>query len=1104
MVSQTMYRSSSDGEILADFRNSSVRSSAQKNAPPSNSKQSCEASTPPLETPYAHINAQPQDYVVVNGHPYRVTRSPRYSGNSSDQQEGRPDLFSSKEEICLLRQQLTEAEFIIGTQRMEISNQTKRIQELEIVLNNTGNCTNTVSPQAQNNSKSLRASPVQGLAARRRAESKHIITNSIDMSEGHKDCRSESNGDMDMDVISYITPTNSSSIRESLSASFSAPPSSKIDEYGQNVRSIERDHVMVSRQSPDRNLAAKEAPKGLAARLSMGPQERRKLAAAKRLKKLPKCISTVSENDNASYATSDSYKGGAYADSELDNDDATFYSSRSAKMSVLSSSSPIFKWKQKNRAALEAGSCPFLFIAHDNPQVGNTINSQISSEGFMNIMLESKDESDVTRFLVGKIIYSGDIESIEDVDLKNPRGSQFLICKDLQAIQCSVQSFPTRSRGDILEIGMDGLPKNCYIDVSSEAKLKDYLRPCKARVDVILDPSHTDTWYPYWEGRRKMAPQFRSKGVGYIRLGDDMSNYGTAFLSLDAGLTYLDYGATSIVQESKSFGTTFRGSLSSNQLTKMRTTSFNSDSDAETSRSNSGGGSRSTISSRGGRVSRPTSSNYSERSHVNKPRDIEEVRELLAKLKDDETKWNERADSLRRMYSNPACDDPSLITEVITIIMTNIKRQKNPHVLKAAVACVSVVGDSPAVQTQGVAWRSLLLETIHLLRTASKPVYEESLETLESLHGRSVSLGQLTGMIDDVLAGPRGRGTDGASNSAKVISWLDQKARVESNFLLRKSFGLPINTSTLSFDRVDAAVLFNKCRHLIMHREEATRDAVVGFVSAIIAYDIIQSTDKASLLKLLKKMEENMKSPSVSLTLMRHVSGGLSSSFAEIEKTAPRMYERIVGYTSQTLLSLISEAAESSPNMKSPRPSSRETAVTTSSNSRDSPILNTPPSNLSNSAAMQMLSNAWYECRLMLKNTPTTDLQYYQLSETVSQAPRFFSKLTYTANSQRMPIGMLLRIVLPFDEDTSSNDQSIVKARAAPTGYNIDPNSSEIVELREHAVKIRRLIRVKMADENDLKQAVTVCDLLNKFCSSLDLVSSQTEKSPSSLLQILQ
>jgi len=63
--------------------------------------------------------------------------------------------------------------------------------------------------------------------------------------------------------------------------------------------------------------------------------------------------------------------------------------------------------------------------------------------------------------------------------------------------------------------------------VSTPDKVAACLHGCSSRVDVILDPSHSQLWYPYWEGRRKMAPQFRSQGVGYLRLGDDMSRYGS-------------------------------------------------------------------------------------------------------------------------------------------------------------------------------------------------------------------------------------------------------------------------------------------------------------------------------------------------------------------------------------------------------------------------------------------------------------------------------------------------------------------------------------------------------------------------------------------------
>ena len=52
-------------------------------------------------------------------------------------------------------------------------------------------------------------------------------------------------------------------------------------------------------------------------------------------------------------------------------------------------------------------------------------------------------------------------------------------------------------------------------------------------------------WLPYWDADlppRKLAPQFRSAGVGYIRLGDDMSQNGLAFVSADGASFLSDVG----------------------------------------------------------------------------------------------------------------------------------------------------------------------------------------------------------------------------------------------------------------------------------------------------------------------------------------------------------------------------------------------------------------------------------------------------------------------------------------------------------------------------------------------------------------------------------
>jgi hypothetical protein len=144
----------------------------------------------------------------------------------------------------------------------------------------------------------------------------------------------------------------------------------------------------------------------------------------------------------------------------------------------------------------------------------------------MGIMIESKDAKGITYFLIGRIVFSGGIERIERGDPANPRGSQCLVCGSLTGYRADLKALPTRARGEIQEIDITGGGQDSVVAIDSIDKLTTFLKPCAAnRVDVILDPTHTKNWYPYWEGKRKMAPQFRSKGIGYLRLGDDMSMY---------------------------------------------------------------------------------------------------------------------------------------------------------------------------------------------------------------------------------------------------------------------------------------------------------------------------------------------------------------------------------------------------------------------------------------------------------------------------------------------------------------------------------------------------------------------------------------------------
>jgi len=65
---------------------------------------------------------------------------------------------------------------------------------------------------------------------------------------------------------------------------------------------------------------------------------------------------------------------------------------------------------------------------------------------------------------------------------------------------------------------------------------------CPGKVDLIFDPQcNMQGWYPWLdENGKKLPPMFRSNGVGYMKLGGEMSENGRHFLSADGGKTFMD------------------------------------------------------------------------------------------------------------------------------------------------------------------------------------------------------------------------------------------------------------------------------------------------------------------------------------------------------------------------------------------------------------------------------------------------------------------------------------------------------------------------------------------------------------------------------------
>ena len=75
--------------------------------------------------------------------------------------------------------------------------------------------------------------------------------------------------------------------------------------------------------------------------------------------------------------------------------------------------------------------------------------------------------------------------------------------------------------------------------------------------------------------------------------------------------------------------------------------------------------------------------------------------------------------------------------------------------------------------------------------------------------------------------------------------------------------------------------------------------------------------------------------------------------------------------------------------------------------------------------------------------------------------------------------GDLIKALLPFNESTSSNDQSNVNIS---TTNNASVFSSEVInKYQPYAIALRSLIRFKMSDTNDVKLVSLTLHLLTIF-----------------------
>jgi len=102
-----------------------------------------------------------------------------------------------------------------------------------------------------------------------------------------------------------------------------------------------------------------------------------------------------------------------------------------------------------------------------------------------------------------------------------------------------------------------------------------------------------------------------------------------------------------------------------------------------------------------------------------------------------------------------------------------------------------------------------------------------------------------------------------------------------------------------------------------------------------------------------------------------------------------------------------------------------------------------------------------------------------QLAIEVDSALAWFNLMVKTATDNGISLGGLCRIVLPFDLNTDARDQSNI---ASDLRIDSPVSGQTVKELRVGAVQVRRLLRVKVADEADMKQ---VRDVIGMISSAL-------------------
>ena len=176
-----------------------------------------------------------------------------------------------------------------------------------------------------------------------------------------------------------------------------------------------------------------------------------------------------------------------------------------------------------------------LWIFHDLPNFTPAIQGKQ-----MEMILETKAQDGR-----GVLLLKGTIEFAACTEGpawegKMARGGHVMRVTQLVGFQ--LKKLPREDRGDFGMLNMDASEGEVFDGSLDAGAFGRFLEACGDAIKVILNPTRDGSWFPYTDlsSGRALPPASRSaQGVGYFKMGDDMSQNGGAFLSTDGGVTYV-------------------------------------------------------------------------------------------------------------------------------------------------------------------------------------------------------------------------------------------------------------------------------------------------------------------------------------------------------------------------------------------------------------------------------------------------------------------------------------------------------------------------------------------------------------------------------------